>query len=366
MKIAIIVPLFPPKWMAGIEIVTWNISKYLAARGHEVHVITTRDKGLAAVSMEEGFYVHRIWNLKTRFLGPALFSVKTLLVLRKIKPDIVHAHSLISGLYALIAKKFLEKPYIFSEHGGVYFPSILHNYVLKMVLRNANSVIALTEDMREEMRKIFNRDIKVVPNGIDLEKFDGLPKNEMRDKLQFKPDEKLVIFVGRFRPEKGVEYLIKAMEIVSQSDCSSRLILAGEGPEEENLKSLTEQLKLRGCVEFVGQIPNKKVPEYLAVSDIFVLPSLSEGFPLVLLEAMASGLSIVTTRVTSLPEIIKDGENGFLVEPRNPEQIAEKVLLLFKDHELMGEISRNNKEKAKYYSWDNIVNSIEEIYQNYL
>ena len=363
MKIAIIVPLFPPKWLAGTEIATWNIAKHLARKGHEVHVITNRDTGLTRESLEEGFHVHRLGYLKVRFLGQPLFSIEALLALRKINPDIVHAQSTFPGLYALVAKKVLGKPYLFSERGMVYFPSQFQYQILKLVLRNADAVLALTEDMKEEMGKIYSRAIYVVPNGIDLEKFEGLLKDEMRCKLQVKTDERLVIFVGRFRHEKGVEYLIKAMEIIRQRDHSIRLILAGEGPEEENLKSLTEQLKLEGCVEFVGQIPNERVPEYMAASDVFVLPSLSEGFPNVILEAMASGLAIVTTKVTGLSEIIKDRENGLLVEPRNPQQIAEKVLQLLEDDQLREGISENNKEEVKKYCLENIIEKIEEIYQ---
>ena len=119
-------------------------------------------------------------------------------------------------------------------------------------------------------------------------------------------------------------------------------------------------------MEFVGQIPNERVPQYMAASDVFVLPSLSEGFPNVILEAMASELPIVTTNVRGLPEIIKDGENGFLVEPRSPEQIAQKVLLLFEDNELRETTSRHNKEKAKKYGWETVVQRLEDVYQNHL
>jgi len=366
MKIAIIVPLFPPKWLAGMELATWNIAKHLVRRGHEVHVITTRDAGLTGESQEEGFYVHRLRCPKARFLGPLLFLIKALLALRKINPNIIHAQSIFPGLYALIAKKVLGKPYLLQNHGMVYVSRPFRNQISKLVLRNADAVLALTEDMKEEMQKICSRDIHVLPNGIDLEKFESLSKDEMRCKLQIKTDERLVIFVGRFRPVKGVEYLIKSMEIIRQRDQSIRLVLVGEGPEEENLKSLTKQLKLEGCVEFVGQISTEKVPQYMAASDVFVLPSLSEGFPLVSLEAMASGLPIVATKVTGLPEIIEDGENGFLVEPRSPEQIAQKVLLFFEDNELRGTMSRNNKEKAKKYGWETVVQRLEDVYQNHL
>jgi glycosyltransferase involved in cell wall biosynthesis len=102
----------------------------------------------------------------------------------------------------------------------------------------------------------------------------------------------------------------------------------------------------------------------MAASDVFALPSLSEGFPIVSLEAMASGLPIVATKVGGLPEIVEDGQNGFLVEPRNPGQIAERALLLLNNDKLRQRISGNNKEKVKEFSWENVVSRLEGLYRS--
>jgi N-acetyl-alpha-D-glucosaminyl L-malate synthase BshA len=368
MKIAILVLMFPPKWLAGEEIATYNIAKYLAKRGHEVHVVTSLDKGLPRESTEQGFYVHRTSWRRVRFLGFIPFWLKILLLVKKIKPDIVHGQDIVGmGVPSFLAKRLLKRPCIIWGRGtDVYLPGLFIRPLSKLILRNANTVIALTEDMKREMQKIWNRDIFVIPNGIDLERFDDLPRDEMRVKLQVKVDERRIIFVGRFRPDKGVTYLIKAMDIVRQRDQSARLMLVGEGPEEDSLRQLVGQLNLGSCINFVGQIPNERVPQYMAAADVFVLPSLYEGFPNVVLEAMASGLPIVASKVGGLPEIVEDGQNGFLVEPKNPEQIADKILLLLRDDELTRRISRNNKEKAKRYSWGSVVAKLEEVYQNHL
>jgi len=113
----------------------------------------------------------------------------------------------------------------------------------------------------------------------------------------------------------------------------------------------------------MGKVPNEKVPEYMAAADIFVLPSLSEGFPVVIVEAMASGLPIVATNITGLPEIVHDGENGFLVEPKNPAELAERILLLLQDDELRGRIAQNNKQRAKDYTWEKVIDRLEEVYE---
>jgi len=365
MKIAILVSLFPPKWLAGTEIATWNIAKHLAKREHEVHVVTSWDKGLPGESIEEGFYIHRIKTKEVSILGALSFCMRSIPLIRRINPDILHSQSILrTGLACFIAGKLFRKPYIsYCRGSDIYGRWRFKKMVSKLVLKSAEAVIALTEDIKREIEKICDRDVYVIPNGIDLERFENLSKEQSRGKLEIKQGEQIIIYVGRFRPEKGVQYLIQAMDIIRQKDANARLILGGEGPEEGNLKRLVEQLNLGACINFAGQIPNEKVPEYMTASNVFVLPSLSEGFGIVNLEAMASGLPIVASKVGGLPEIITDGENGFLVEPKNPEQIAERVLLLLKDDELKGKISRSNKEKAKRYSWKNVVERLEQIYK---
>lgn len=364
MKIAILVWGFPPKRLAGAEIAAYNIARHLARKGYEVHVITSLDKGLPKEGVEQGFHVHRIGFPKIKFLGIAIFRFKILLTLRKVNPDLVHGQGTGISWSAFFAKKLLKKPYIVWRRGiDIGLDGLFTRPLSRLVIKKADAVIALTEDMKREIQAINNREVLVIPNGIDFERFHNLSRDEMRYKLQAGADERLVVFVGRFRPEKGVRYLIEAMEIIRRKSQNVRLILIGEGPEEEDLKRLVEQLNLRDCIDFLGQVPNEEVPHYMAASDVFVLPSLAEGFPNVILEAMASGLAIVATKVSGLPEIIEDGGNGFLVESKNSEQIAEKVLLLLNDDELRERISKNNREKAEDYSWESVIERLEKIYE---
>ncbi|MFV9631150.1 MAG: glycosyltransferase family 4 protein [Methanosarcinales archaeon] len=364
MRIAIMIPLFPPRWLAGTEIATYNIAKHLARRGYEVHVITALDKGLPKESMEEGFYVHRIFWRKIRFAGVISFWTKVFLVLRKVNPDMIHVQSIEMCIPAFIAKKLMRKPYVVWGQGSdVYLPGKFIKSISKLVLKSANKVIALTDDMKKEMQKICSRDVSVIPNGIDLSSFEDLSRKEARSRLQIKDDEKVILFVGTLRPVKGIRYLIEAMRLIKDKNESTKLFLVGDGEEREYLKNLVKGLILEECVRFIGKVPNEKVPECMVASDVFVLPSLSEGFPVVILEAMASGLPIIATKVTGLLEIVKDGKNGILVESKSPDEIAEKVLLILGDDELRERISENNRKEAKRYSWDSAVDKLEEIYQ---
>ncbi len=218
-------------------------------------------------------------------------------------------------------------------------------------------MIALTNDMRQKIQAVYSRDIFVIPNGIDLEKYSNMPKNSKQ------VNGKTILFVGRLHPVKGVQYLIEAMAITHQEMPDVKLIIVGEGIEREKLEGLTKQLDLKGCIQFVGRVPQEKIPLFMQQADIFVLPSLAEGFPNVLLEAMACGLPIVATRVGGIPEIIEDGRNGFLVNPKKPDEIADKLLFISRNKSITWKISKNNKEKVKKYNWDNTVSNLEEIYR---
>jgi glycosyltransferase involved in cell wall biosynthesis len=359
MKIAIIINLFPPKWLAGTEIATYNLAEHLAKRGHEIHVITSHDDGLPNFEKENGFYIHRIAWPKIRIIGVLLFWLQIFLKIRTIKPDIVQAQDLSMGISADLSRKILKIPHIVWGRGSdVYLPGRFTKITSKPILHNADAVLALTEDMRQKMKGIVDREIFVVPNGINLEQFTDRSPIIVREKGQ-----KNILFVGRLHPVKGVQYLIRAMKRVLEEIPDGMLILVGDGEERGNLEALSVQLGVQKSVQFVGVVPHEKVHSYMQQADVFVLPSLSEGFPGVILEAMACGLPVVVTRVGGIPDIIENGVNGYIAETKSPDEIAEKILILLQNDQLKEKISIKNKEKVKEYKWDNIVFELENIYK---
>ena len=368
MKIAILVPMFLPKHLGGVEIATYEIASHLAKKGHKIHVVTLWDSGLPDKSIEQGFFVHRLKLPRIKFIGVAIFWLRILYVLKKIDPEIIHVQSVTIAMPAYLVGKFLKKPYIVCGHGfDLYFSWRFKKAISRLVLKNANVVIALTENMKNDMQKIYNREIIVIPNGIDVEKFTvPLDKETIRKRLGINDSDKVIIFVGNLRPVKGVEFLVRAMNVVIQKDVNAKLILVGDGQQQDYLRRMVAELHIERYVTFTGEVPNDEVFEYLAASDIFVLPSLSEGFSIASLEAMACGLPIIATRVGVLQEIIENGVNGFLIKTGEPRQISEKVLKLLGDEYLRGRISENNKKKVKDYDWTGIVQRLEESYQQHL
>ena len=358
MKIAIIVHSFLPKWPNGTQIATYFIAEHLARRGHLVHVITSLDEGLPDESYEKGFYIHRIPLIKIRIFGALFFWRAIIRTIRKIDPDLVHAQSLISGMPALISKKMLKIPYVVWGQGSdVYLPNGLVKLTSKTVIKNADSAIALTENMKKVMQDIYNRDIAVVPNGIEL----GVNVEKPHVRI-LEETYKRILFVGRLHPVKGVRYLIQAMQLIHARRPETKLILVGDGEERDYLEDLTDHLGIRECVDFVGEVPHERIIDYLDHADVFVLPSLSESFGIVLLEAMACGLPIVATRVGGIPEIIEDGVNGYLVNPGAYQEMSERIQLLLRDEPSTAEMSRNNRQKATGYSWEQVVNKLEKLY----
>jgi glycosyltransferase involved in cell wall biosynthesis len=260
------------------------------------------------------------------------------LEIKGINPDIIHIQAISDmAILGLLSKIFLGKPYVIWGQGSdVYLPDKRTKFISKTLLQNSSTVIALSENMKREMNIICKKDdIVILPNGVELEKFQDIYPKEQKNTIK-----KTIIFVGSLRPIKGIEYLIKAMKIMAEKLPDTNLLIVGDGPEREELKTLVQELNLQNSISFAGKVTNEQIPKYMAQADLFVLPSLSEGFTLVVVEAMASGLPIITTNVRGLPEIVKNGENRFIFKPEDPKDLAEKILLILENKDLRETISK--------------------------
>lgn len=358
MKIALIVNLFPPKWLGGTEIASYNIAKYLAKKGHEIHVITSFDASLPQIEIKDRFHIHRINFNTLRYIGFIHFRILIFLKLREIDPDLVHIQGVTMTIPGFLSKIFLKKPYIVWGRGSdIYKSSKFMKLISKTLLKNADAMIALTKTMKDAMLKIYQGAIYVIPNGIDLEKF-----KDISVEINHNDKNKTIIFVGTLRPVKGIFYLIEAMRIIKNEYCEAQLLIVGDGVDRDKLRAIVKELNLGDSVSFVGQISNQEIPKYMAKSDIFVLPSLSEGFPNVILEAMAAGLPIIASTVGGIPDFIQNGVHGFLVEPMNSEELAEKISILLNNKDIREKMSINNKIEVQKYSIDSVIENLEFLY----
>lgn len=347
MKIAILVAGLPPIYNGGTEIATSQLAKYAVKMGHEVHVMAldgTKQGGHYYKSNE--YFVHRVKTISVPYLYGVVGLFGILKSIIKVKPDIIHAQGSQMGLLALVAKWITKIPFILYGRGEIYVDWFMKNYITKLLMKNAKRIIAQTEHMRNLFYKYTNRNVEVIPNGIILNRpcFCLCPRID-------KQKTSIVLSVGQLRPEKNVRCLIEAWKYISNGNGLS-LIIIGGGPQFDELK---EMAKKYHNIYFKGNMSNDMVRSYMANSTILVNTSLSEGFPVTLLEGMSFGLPIVAPQVCGIPEIIENGKNGILTIPNDSSSTALAINTLLKDKGLYQYMSMNNKEKVKRYTWDKVV-----------
>lgn len=348
MKIAILVGGLPPQYNGGTEIATVNIARYAAKARHEVHVIAADGTGHADYpKLEDGFKVHRVETMEARYLHGITYIPQALAITLKLKPDLIHAQALYMTPTALIASRLGGIPYLFYERGGVRQKEWINGFAYKLVMRTAKRVIAQTESQKQALLEFHKREIEVIPNGIEIERFGKIGKLAARQELHLGFGKSIVLAVGRCRPEKNLGDFITA----AKAQPKNQYVLCGDGEQLEELKRIAPQ-----NVRFEGSVPNERIPVYMAAADVLLNTSKFEGFPNAFLEAMAAGLPIVAPRVTGIPEIVEHGINGILVGDTTNCATAVDWILTHKCEASF--ISATNRAKAKEYTWESVVKKL--------
>lgn len=361
MRIVILVSAFPPRHIGGTEIATCNIAKYLARLGHDIHVITLEEEDSTGIKQAHNFHIHRILLSRIKFLGSIASWFEIIRKIQMLNPDIISVQSIPMAIPAYFLNFLTGKDYIVWCRGSdIYQPWPLKEFISRRVLKNAIASIALTADMKNLMsRYIDENSINVIPNGVDFDEFSKLSndKNKKIDK-----DHKVILYVGSLRLSKGVNYLIESLKLIMNEVPMVELVIIGDGDQRKRLENLTGSLELTKYIKFMGILSHKDVIDCMLDSDIFILPSLSEGFPNVIIEAMATGLPIIATNIGGIPEVVKHMKNGLLVEPKSSVEIAAKAISLLTNEDLRKKISDNNKLEAQKFSVKDIVLDLNEIY----
>ena len=354
MRLCILVPGLPPVYKGGTEIATTYIAKYAAKEGHEVHVIALdgTNQGKELYQSKDGYIVHRVKTVSIPYLYGICGILGIVLRAWKIKPDVIHAQGELIGFSAFVTYMITGIPYILYGRGEIYVNWFMKKVITKLLMKYALRVIAQTEHMKKELLKYYDRDIEVIPNGIEVERFGNMSKEEARKILRYPQDCKILLAVGQCRPEKNYISLINVMKRINADIVT---IVVGGGSQLDYLR--TEAQKSGKCIMFVGNVDNSKIPIYMAAADCFINVSTSEGFPNAVLEALASGLPVIATDVTGMKEIITDSVNGFITKPNCPylTLIGLRMMLWQRNTH---EIAIENKKKALEYSWQNVVTKL--------
>lgn len=286
----------------------------------------------------------------------------------KIKFDYIHSHFLgHAGYIGRKLKNIYNKPLVITAHGGdVYNLPFKNKKWLSIISKNvksANKIITVSRVNQRiliEKLKVDQDKIIVIPNGFNKKKFKPLKKQNVRESLNLPKSKKIILTIGNLNEVKGHKYLIEAMEQIVKIKKDVICLIIGYG-SKKNLNELIKEFKLEKFVKLLGGKNHDEIPLWINSCDIFILPSLSEGNPTVLTEALGCGKPVIATSVGGIPEVIKNREVGIIVEPKNSKFLAEKILYAIDKTwktEKIVEYAQNN------YSWDKLSNNIIKVYNH--
>lgn len=361
----------------GASIAAYHLAIEMAKLGHEIIIFTTSLNSKESIEECKNLKIYRYgtnFKMLTSNISLGLFR-KPL----RYNVDIIHTHfDIPPGPFAgLTYAKKKDTPFAITYHGdwvdtygglsrriGV---TIHNKFFVHNLLSSANVIISPSKYYinNSPYLKRFKDKISVIPNGINLSDF-SIPysSRDCREKLGLPLDKKIILFLGYLAPYKGPDMLIKAMPQIIKRIPNVELIFAGKGVMRENLESLTENLNINKNVKFKGFISDDTKILYYKAADIFCLPSTmsTECYPLTILEAMACGTPIIASNIGGISDAINEGENGLLVEPRNPESLAEAIINLLENEDIRRKMRKNGQKKIKDNSWDCIAKETEKIY----
>ncbi|MEW6095245.1 MAG: glycosyltransferase family 4 protein [bacterium] len=279
--------------------------------------------------------------------------------------DIFTAHSC-HKVAVKVARQSTSGLYNFLKNTRINPLNLIVLWIEKFTLKKGRykKIISVSEGVKREIIENYNlpaEDIVAIPNGVALEEFNPKNKNiwreEIRNKYNIKNDDILLLFTGYEFKRKGLKYIIEALPLIDNKEV--KILVVGRD-DEKPFYNIAKQLGVEKRVVFVGY--STEVNRYYAASDIFVFPTLYEAFSLATIEAVASGLPILTTKVNGTEELVQDGYNGFFIK-RDAKDIAEKVNLLIKNPLLITQLGENARKTAEKYSWQKIVKRTLEVYK---
>jgi len=383
MNICMLTWEFPPRIVGGIARHCLGLSKALAKKNHEVHVVTLEFPGTPIFEDVEGVKVHRVRielghpNFITWTFIFNHFMEKTVAILnRDVAFSVIHIHDWLTAPVGIASKYYLNKPLVSTVHStevgraqGLHSPdSYLIDGVEWWMTYEAERVISCSSSMKWELEHHFHlppEKIIVIPNAVDTSKYEKkISRESVKRRYRIEPYEKVVLFIGRLVPQKGVEYLVKAIPLILQQHGNVKFVIAGDGWSKNYLEDLARSTGLGDKTRFLGFVSDSELTELTMSADVLVVPSVYEPFGIVALEGMAAGVPVVAANVGGLSEIIEHDRTGVLVYPKNPESIAWGVNRVLSDPGYSNWLVQNAKRKVQeVYSWEAVAQRTIEVYE---
>lgn len=377
MRILMINYEFPPLGGGG-GVACYHLAKEMA-KDHQVDFLTSGPKDLPNFEVVDGIRVHRVPVIGRKDLSTAtILSMLTFVpssLLKGIdlcinnKYDIINAYFVIpSGITGLFLSKLFKIPIVTSALGGdIYDPSkkwsphrhCLLRRLIRFLTHHSDVITAESNDLRNKLVEYYKIDklTSVIPLGFVKSDFEAVKRID----LGLSESDIILISVGRLVMRKAYDKAIRAVAKLPLQNF--KYLIIGDGPEEARLRELARELEAEEKVQFLGFVSEKRKYQYLAVSDIYLLSSLHEGFGLCLLEAMYCGLPIVATNNGGQTDFLMEGRNAMLVPVEDEEAMAKKIEMLIADKGRRSTMSANNKDDVKRFYIDGISKDYIDLYQ---
>lgn len=374
-----------PLWGTGSGTYARELSYSLASLGHTPAVLTPEHRKLENVVVyniklpfHATFTGHPEWRDAKLFTELTDEEISTyydawlnvaLEIVKDFKPDVIHVHhALILSWVAAQIKATTGKKYIVSVHGTCittaekdprYIPRT------RTALEESECIVPVSDYTKNQMLKVFGDDLakkcRVITGGVSLDSFKKGVDTSLVDKNYELHGRRMVLFSGRLSAIKGADYLIRAAPFINAEIC-----IVGEGPELNKLKALTKEVRVNN-VEFLGYFEKDQanlLSQIYARADVLVMPSVAdEALGLASLEAMSASTPVVASNVGGIPMVVRHGVNGFLIEPRSPEKIADSVNKILADDNLRLQMGKNAREMVeRNFSWRKIAQDFLPLY----
>jgi len=361
----------------GSGVVATELGLELSKRGHEIHFITyNQPVRLELISNNVHYHEVNVPEYPLFHYQPYELALSSKLVdmVKLHGIEILHVHYAIPHAYAAyMAKKMLQEE-------GIYLPIVttLHGTDITLVgshpfykpavtfsINKSDAVTAVSQSLKDDTLRLFDikNDIYVVPNFIDLDKHNLHGFTDCQRGMMANDDEKIITHISNLRPVKRVQDVISIFYNI-QKEMPAKLMFIGEGPEKEKVELRCQELGILDKVVFFGK--SNEIDKILCFSDLFLLPSQTESFGLAALEAMASGVPVISSNTGGIPEVNIHGESGFLSNVGDVEDMTKNALYILKDKARLKTFKANARKQSLKFDLHAIVPQYEAIYEDTL
>jgi glycosyltransferase involved in cell wall biosynthesis/peptidoglycan/xylan/chitin deacetylase (PgdA/CDA1 family) len=369
LKIMIVTPYFYPK-VGGLENYAYNIAKGLKEK-YDLEIVIVTSNYREKKDSEEDLFGMKIYKLARWFKISNTpinlmwyFQIKN--IIKKEKPDVINAHTPVPFISDITARVCNDIPFIVTYHTGSMMLKgklledllikFYESSILKVTLKKAKKIICSSDFVRFDFLKDYtNKTITIAP-GVDLNRF----------KYKISNFKNKILFVGNLKKVekyKGLEYLLSAVNIIKKNIKDVKLTVVGEGDYTIYYKKLCKDLEIERNVEFKGVLYNKNLVKEYQKTNVFVLPSLFDSCPLVLLEAMACKKPVIGSNIGGIPYVIDNGKNGLIVSPKDSEALPKAIIKILKNPQLAKKMGENGYKKVKkIFIWEKQIKKTNDLF----